>query len=523
MLSGIAQGGITTLSLTIDNTAALVAAETVAFANTFPTGVTIAEAPNTSSGSGGTFTAAGAAGDMSFSGGSIAAGESSVVSLDVSSVTSGSVTNTSGAVTSSLGNSGTASASLTVTATSAPAFNNRFDPAQIAQGGRSNLIFTVDNLGLLIPANNLGFTANLPAGLQVAGAAGSSLICSAAMASSSSTCGGTLTAVAGATTISLSGGSVAASSTCMVSVPVTSTTTGTVGPVTAALTSSNGGTTLDTRGSPPLVVVVNPTGNVTFVQNVSEDGVYSFRSSVSALNFTINATGGTGQAGPIAVNAGTYVISQSRPAGVGNTSLSCSDANSTVDVASGTVTLNLEALENVTCTYSSANSSQEPVETINAFLHRRNNLLLSNGPNRGRRLARLAQGELGGSQTLSFQQGDLNALVPGTFNLRSIEAGNVNLSTSLIQVEHAHTMFLLANDLDADYVTTVKNRRFNLWFEAHYSKFKASGGSGGHFGLAYLGADYLIDQDTLAGVSYSSTALMTPTQPPAIGSMARGG
>jgi hypothetical protein len=143
--------------------------------------------------------------------------------------------------------------------------------------------------------------------------------------------------------------------------------------------------------------VVDPTGNVTFVQNVSEDGAYSFSSSVSALNFTINATGGTGQAGPIQVNAGTYVISQSRPAGVGNTSLSCSDANSTVDKDSGTVTLNLEARENVICTYSSFNSGQEATETINAFLQRRNNLILSNGPNRGRRLARLSQGELGGS------------------------------------------------------------------------------------------------------------------------------
>jgi outer membrane autotransporter protein len=166
----------------------------------------------------------------------------------------------------------------------------------------------------------------------------------------------------------------------------------------------------------------------------------------------------------------------------------------------------------VTCTFNSGNSAQLASETVNSFLNRRNNLILSNGPTRARRMSRLNQG-IGTSETLSFQTGDLKSMSPVNFNLLSIGSGNYSLSTSLSQVERAGTMFALAHDGDDDYTTTLKNRRFDVWFEAHYSKFSASQGSGGHFGIAYFGADYLITNDVLAGfmLQFDSLEDITPT------------
>ncbi|MGJ8628474.1 MAG: hypothetical protein ACSHXB_16050 [Sulfitobacter sp.] len=491
--SSIAQGVVSTLTYTIDNSVSLVDATALGFADSFPSGLSVAPIANaTTTCSGGTLSASAGASNVSYSGGTIAAGATCTVTVDVTSVTVGAVTSTSGALTSSAGTGGTASATLTVTPASAPLLTQTFQPPQIVQGGSSDLVLTIDNRANGVDANNLGLTASM-SGATVGGATASLINLSTGALSNA--CGGTLTAAPGGTSVTLTGGSVAAGNTCRISVPVTSTTLGSAS-VSASLTSSLGGQTL--TNVTPLVVISDPNGRVTFVQQTGEDGTFNFTSSATALNFAITTAGGTGSAGPFSIAAGTYTIRQQGPSGFGNTSLVCSDANSTTDAASGTVTLRLEQFENVTCTYSSVNSAQESVETINAFMQRRNNLILSNGPNRARRLARLTQG-IGTSQTLSFQNGDLKSFAPADFNLRSIGSGNYSISTSLSQVERAGLMFALAHDGLDNNTAILPNRRFDVWFEAHYNRFEASGASAGHFGIAYLGADYLISNDVLAG------------------------
>ena len=492
--ASIGQNGVSTLTLTMDNTSALLDATSAAFSDGFPTGMTIATVPNLSTTcTGGTLAGASGATAVSYSGGTIPAGASCAVQVDVTTNTTGAANNVSGDLTTSLGNSGNALATLTVQVAGAPEFTNEYVPAQIVEGGSTTLRFTIDNSGNFVPVGGVGFNTNLPTGLSVAGATGFGTT------GMSTTCGGTVTAPIGATSVSLTGGSVAAASSCTVSVPVTSTAVGTLGAVTGSLTSDFGGATISAAaGAGPLVVVTDPEGRVTFVQQSPSDATFSFASSEAALNFAISTTGGTGSSGAISVTAGTYVITQTRPSGFGNTSLSCSDADSTVDVLGGVVTLRLASAENVTCTFNSGDSATLATETINSFLTRRNNLLLSNGPTRGRRLSRLSQG-IGTSQTLSFQKGDLKSISPVNFNLLSLGSGSYSLSTSLSQVERAGTMFALAHDGDDDFTQTLKNRRYDVWFEAHYSKFKGSGGADGHFGVAYFGVDYLVNNDVLAG------------------------
>lgn len=78
---------------------------------------------------------------------------------------------------------------------------------------------------VLATASGLAFTANLPAGLVVGAG------------STSNTCSGTMTAVAGSGQISLSAGSVASATNCLISVPVVSSLPGTYTVSAASFTS----------------------------------------------------------------------------------------------------------------------------------------------------------------------------------------------------------------------------------------------------------------------------------------------
>ena len=96
----------------------------------------------------------------------------------------------------------------------APSITKSFGAATIPVNGTTSLTFSINNTDVST-ALGLAFTDNLPAGLVVATPNGLT-----------DTCGGTATAVAGSGSVSLSGGSVAASGSCTVSVNVQGTTQG---------------------------------------------------------------------------------------------------------------------------------------------------------------------------------------------------------------------------------------------------------------------------------------------------------
>lgn len=87
--------------------------------------------------------------------------------------------------------------------------NASFASSMVEPGVESNINIQAVNT-VLATASGLAYTANLPTGLVIGSG------------STSNTCGGSLTAVAGASQISLSGGSVAAATNCLVSIPVKS-------------------------------------------------------------------------------------------------------------------------------------------------------------------------------------------------------------------------------------------------------------------------------------------------------------
>ncbi len=130
--STIVANGTSTVTFTINNSANGVDATSLDFTDNLPSGVTVASPSNAATTcTGGTLTATSGSGVISYTGGTAGAGATCTVSADVTSASDGSYVNTTGNLTSSLGNSGTSSATLTV---ASPEINVQGNGVSIASG-----------------------------------------------------------------------------------------------------------------------------------------------------------------------------------------------------------------------------------------------------------------------------------------------------------------------------------------------------------------------------------------------------
>ncbi len=111
----------------------------------------------------------------------------------------------------------------------APTLAKAFNPATINAGGVSTLTITLSNTGSTVASLTAPLVDTLPSGVVVEGNA-------------STTCGGTLTAVAGSSTVDLTGGSIPAKGSCTLTTDVTASAAGTYFSSLAAdaLQTSNG-------------------------------------------------------------------------------------------------------------------------------------------------------------------------------------------------------------------------------------------------------------------------------------------
>jgi uncharacterized repeat protein (TIGR01451 family) len=238
----------TTLTFTIGNTS-IVAGTALAFTDTLPAGLVVATPNGLANTCGGTATAVAGSGSISLTGGTIAAGPTTTctVVVNVTGTTFGVFTNTSSALSGSLGTTLPVTAQLSVDGP--PTINKVFGAASIAPGANTTLTFTLQNNNPNDVLHGVSFTDTFPAGLVVATPNGLS-----------NTCGGTATATAGSSTLSLTGGTVfETGSTCTIAVTVTGTTSGTKVNTSGAVSSTEGGTggtataTLIVTGAVPLV------------------------------------------------------------------------------------------------------------------------------------------------------------------------------------------------------------------------------------------------------------------------------
>ena len=161
----IISGNTSTLSFTIDNSANGSDATGLDFTDNLPAGVVVATPNNAfTTCTGGTLTAVSGSGIISYTGGTVAAGATCTISVDVTGTTAGQFVNTTGVLTSSLGNSGTASDTLTIVTPAADLSISKIASPNPTEAGQTlTYSVTVSNAGPF-DATNVVVTDTLPAG-----------------------------------------------------------------------------------------------------------------------------------------------------------------------------------------------------------------------------------------------------------------------------------------------------------------------------------------------------------------------
>ena len=235
---GVATGSTSTLTFTVTNTNATLALTGVAFDDTLPAGVTVAS--GSSSQCGGTLTTT-APSTLSFSGGSLAAGASCMVTATVTVTSAGPHDNVSGFVSATETGTNTGPTGIgtdTITGVLPPVIAKQFAPNPVLAGTVSTLTFTIDNPNQDIPLSGVAFTDTLP---TTPGA----MVVAATPAASTSGCGSPIFApTGGAASLSFSGGTIAAGGTCVIQVDVTAPVAGDYANTTSAVSHMVGGATV---------------------------------------------------------------------------------------------------------------------------------------------------------------------------------------------------------------------------------------------------------------------------------------
>ena len=224
--TSINAGGVSTLTVTLNNANAAVATLTASLTDNLPAGVVIAAAPNAATTCGGAGAPVALAGGSSVTlpaGRSIPANGSCTLTVDVTAAAAGSYLNTipvGALVTSNGNNAASASATLAVVVPGAvpPTVAKAFTPGSITAGAVSTLTITLNNANATIATLNAALVDTLPAQVLIA-----------AVPNASTTCGGAgaPVAVAGGSTVTLPAGrTIPANGSCTLSVNVTSAVVG---------------------------------------------------------------------------------------------------------------------------------------------------------------------------------------------------------------------------------------------------------------------------------------------------------
>ena len=305
----VAAGADTRMTITLTRAAGASALSGLAFTDTLPAGHLVSATPNLVNNCGGVVTATPGTNVVSLAGGSLAGGAGATSCTILVNITTpagaGAATNTiaAGAVTSAEGfvNRAAASAAITRVVTSVT-LNKSFSPATVLVGGTSQLTINVLNTSAnAIALIATGLIDTLPVGMVIATPPGSS-----------NTCGGALAAVAGAGTVTLSNGSIAANATCRIQLNVVANASGNlINPLAAGLYTSAQGVTNPLPASATLAAT-----GVADLAVTKTDGVATVTPGTSTT-YTIVAT----NLGPNAV-AGAGVV-DTPPPGVTFTGWTC--------------------------------------------------------------------------------------------------------------------------------------------------------------------------------------------------------
>ncbi len=326
----IPAGGISTLTITIPNTAAgSVALSGMALTDTLPSGLTIASTPNAATTcEGGTVAAAAGSASVALSAGTLNANGTCTITVSVTGATAASYTNTIAAsaltTTQGVSNSAPATANLAITLNSIT-LAKAFAPATIPAGGTSVLTITIPNTAAgSVALSGMALTDTLPSGLTIAATPNAATTCE----------GGTVAAAAGSASVALSAGTLNANGTCTITVSVTGTAVATYTntiPVSALTTTQTASNSAPASAN---LSIVAP--NVTLAKAFAPAATVP--GATSLLTLTIANTA------PSAVALGGLSLSDAYPAGLVNAATpaaatTCPSGSATALAGSGSLTL----------------------------------------------------------------------------------------------------------------------------------------------------------------------------------------
>ncbi len=319
--------GNTTLTFTVANPAANLAALTgVAFSDSFPAGLAMAATPGVTDTCGGTVTAAAGSGTVSLANGTSAApGGTCTISVNVTGTSAGAKPNTTGAISSTQSGAGAVSNTATLTVVAPPTISKAFGASSVSLNGSTSLSFTVTNPNATNALSGVAFTDSLPTGIAVSTPNGLTGSCGT----------GTISAVAGTSSVNLSSGTLASGGTCNFSVNVTGTTAGALSNTTGNVTSAEGGTG-SASNTASLAVVAPPTISKAF----GASGVAV--NATTTLTFTItnpaaNTVGLTGVAFSDTLPTGLLIATPNGLANTCNGTPTATAGAGTVSLTGGTV------------------------------------------------------------------------------------------------------------------------------------------------------------------------------------------
>lgn len=259
----------------------------VTFSDTYPAGLVNAATPNaqavcTPGATAGPLTG-GIAGGSSIGmslGANIPPNGNCTITVNVTANTVANYTNTTSAAASSNGGSSAAGSSATLSV-GKPRITKAFAPTAIASGGTSTITFVLTNLGAS-GLTGVSFSDTLT-NMQVA-----------AVPAVSNGCGGAVTATAGSGSISLAGGSIAATSSCTLTVDVTSAIAGVHPNTTSGVSSLQSGAAGNPSNTVSLTVIAAPVLSKSFSPTSVQTNVPSTLSiTVSNPNTSTTITGVT--------------------------------------------------------------------------------------------------------------------------------------------------------------------------------------------------------------------------------------
>ncbi|OLF71036.1 hypothetical protein AWH62_13300 [Maricaulis sp. W15] len=248
---------------------------------------------------------------------------------------------------------------------------------------------------------------------------------------------------------------------------------------------------------PLTVTIAERRGTIQLVSTtpggVQRDATFGFASSDADLDgLSLTTENGYAETTPVRKLLGQYDVTQSLPQGWRLDTLSCvgdTDGGSVIDLAAGRVDIDLDANEDIVCTFANTRDEAEirlaTQRTIRNFMVRRADRILDAAPDLTRRLR------------------DRGTRSPGQFSA-DINGGTrmMSMSTSLSGMRnHARDS---APQMDAaPGATHPRGEGVDVWLSARYSSLsddRTGEGTDSAFGVLQLGADWSVGDGTLVGV-----------------------